>query len=110
MIYACEFPGKFKKADFSTETDFRFKVRLFHGYCTVIPFDIANNDFLNRLDKESRRRYGKSYEEMIPEIKKMFYSVNLLNDLLVGRISNEEELKKRVAEEREMDERCGIFW
>lgn len=109
MIYACEFPGKFKKADFSKESDFRFKVRLFQGYCTMIPFDIENNDHLNNLDKESRRRYGKSYDEMIPEIKKMFYSVDLLNDLLVGSISNEEELKKRVTEEREMDERRGIF-
>lgn len=110
MIYACEFPGRFKKADFSKETDFRFKVRLFQGYCTVRPFDIENNDFLSRLDKESRRRYGKSYEEMLPEIKKMFYSVDLLNDLLVGSISNEEELKKRVDEERAIYERHGIFW
>lgn len=109
MIYVRDLPKKSVKSDFSKETDFRFKITMFHGCCTVRPFDIQNNDYLNRINIESKRRYGKSYKEMIPEIINMFYSASLLTDLMCGAIKNEEELKKRVAKEREMDERQGIF-
>ena len=109
MIFVRDLHKEFCDPDFSKETDCRFKITMFQGCCTVRPFDIKNSKYLSCIDEESKRRYNKSYEEMIPEIIEMFYSVNLLTALMCGDIKNEEELKKRVAEECEMDERYGIF-